>query len=111
MRETVKRIQKARQSCVTVNDFRFTTRRPTDIEAARFHSEGKNVFDWVLEFTIDWARADGSPVLGTHLGGDTNDAEPFEPELWREWLSDNSEYWQPIYKHITQQYDNFLKSK
>lgn len=100
MHEITKRLRQARESVTTVGKFRFTIRRPTVIEAARITGSGAEIYEWVRQFVVGWARADGTPVQGVDLGGDTSDTVPFEAELWSEWLADNPFCWEPLYQAI-----------
>lgn len=108
MHEITRRLRKAREASKVIGRIKFTVRRPTVIEAARYST--KEIYEWVRIFVTGWSREDGSPIQGIDIGGDTTDPVPFDQELWEEWLADNPFCWEPLYQFILDQFTAYSKT-
>lgn len=84
----IEKIRKARESQVTVSGHTFTVRRPTDEQAMRLHAQGANRFEVARQCTTGWDLKEIDLIPG---GGP--EPVPFSPELWAEYLADNSDLW------------------
>jgi len=101
MSDLAARLRKQRQFTVEVGKFKFTVRRPTDVEALEIFSSGPVRFDRLAtEFVVDW----GVVVEDDIAGGGSQIPVPFDRELWEEWIADRTDFWQPIGKKILSTY-------
>ena len=100
MADFVQRIRKNRELTVTIDRFKFTARRPTDVEAIALY-RGNNAFSSVAaDFVIGWEGVTENDVVG----GGGSDPIPFAPELWREWCADRPDFWGPISDAVIESY-------
>lgn len=83
------KMRKARQRQVEAGGFKFTIRRPTDLEASRL---GKARTEDLLAYVVGW-----SDVMEIHLvPGGTSVEVPWDEEVCREFLADRPDLWDPL---------------
>ena len=98
MTTLTEKLRAARLHKVEAQGYVFTIRRPTDYEAAQFGDTDR--FDIVLDYVEDWGEMRERDVIPD--GG--NDLVAFDRDLWREWIPDHPELWQPLLDKIVDAY-------
>lgn len=93
----IDKIRKAREMSVEVDGRKFTIRRPTDEEAAKFHDE--TAIAYVKRFTVGWDLAEIDIIPG---GGP--EKVPFDADLFAEWVADKPTLWIPLGTKILEAY-------
>ncbi len=106
--EAIRKLRKGREHSVQVGKFTFKYRRPTQMEMESLLEKMPFNFDFVLTFVTGWEGVTYNDIVG---GGETDEPATFSPILWKEWLADRGEFWNPIYKAITDTYNDWIKSK
>lgn len=101
MSALVERLRKAREQAVSVGDWKFTFRRPTDYEAAKIYQEGQTKFDVARKYVVGWKGVRERDLFPSD-GGDQPVA--FDRELWGDWLQDQPDLWEPIFEAIVGAY-------
>lgn len=97
----LKKMDKAAQSAVKVGKFTFTIQRPTKYEMAKLSGEqGASFFDLASRFVVGW---DGVTLADLFPSGGES-AVPFSREIWRKWLEDKEDFWQPISKAVMESF-------
>lgn len=112
--QAISSIKRARQGSVKVGKYRFTYRRPTIIQLIEYGPNGAKNYELARDFVIDWARDDGSPLQMLDIPlipSPTDDAVPFDNELWYEWMQDEPGFWEPIATAIIADYDKYRNKK
>lgn len=89
MSDLIALIKKARESQVSYKNWKFTVRRPTDLEVQEMRGTTIREGDVMRRFVVGWS---GITELDLIAGG-TNLAVPFETELFMEWVADHTEVW------------------
>jgi hypothetical protein len=89
-------IKKARESKLTIGDYSFTIRRPTDYEAAIIFQTGKTEFEIAADYVCGWEGVKESDLLPS--GGST--PVDFNASIWREWCADRPEFWAEIFDAV-----------
>lgn len=102
----IKRLRENRKGKVTVGKFTFTYRRPTDREAAEWYRSGAKDADIYLNYVSDWGDVTEDDVIG----GGGSDALAFDLGLWREWVVDRTDFWEPIVIAVIGAYREHQKS-
>lgn len=92
MADYVNRIRKNREISVPVDKYKFTARRPTDVEALALYKGDGAYSSVAADFVVGWEGVSENDVVG----GGSPDPIPFSPELWREWCADRPDFWEPI---------------
>jgi hypothetical protein len=100
MDDRVERRIRARQTRVEHNGKTFVIRRPTDWEV--FDMGEIKQMDLLEKFVDGW---DGFTDADLFPGGDTARAE-FSKALFADWLQDNPDFWAPLSKAITKEYQS-----
>lgn len=108
MSTLIEKLRKSRQVVITVGDFTFFARRPTDAEAATmiYHSwsEAMQSMAYLL---YDWSGVKESNIIA-----DGTDSEvEFDSDLAADWLLDMPELWEPIVSGIHDAYDSHRKKQ
>ena len=87
------RILAARESKVPVGAHSFTIRRPSEaLQLELFGAHGRaNPLELVRRCVVGWSLTE----LDLFPGGSPVEA-PFSDELWREYIDDHSELWEPL---------------
>jgi len=100
--ELVAKIRKQREFKVKVGRFTFTARRPTDAEFIAFAQRGGvNYHDVASDFIVDWEGITEDDIVG----GGGSDKVKFDMRLWREWVADRADFWEPIATPIIDSYN------
>jgi hypothetical protein len=86
----IEKIRRARELGVEAGGFKFTVRRPTDLEIAGMSEMTQS--EILRRFVIGW---DGVKEVDLVPGG-TGDMVPFESELFMEWIADRPALWGPL---------------
>lgn len=86
------KMRRSRDKQVEVGRWKFTVRRPTDVQAMRFHMERSKVHEVATEVVVGWS---GVREIDLFAGG-TEDEAPFDREAWAEFVADHPEVWLPI---------------
>jgi len=103
----VEKLRQARNIEIEIDGVVFLAKRPTDLQAARWHSEKYNFCDMAADSVYGWRG-----FTGDMISSDLPKAEiPFDKELWSEWIVDNQEYWTPIAEKVLTAYSDFRKTK
>lgn len=93
------KIRRAREKDVEIGGFRFTIRRPTDLEMARMISAPDRA-ERMLRCVVGWSGVRG---LDLFPGGDDAPAE-FDSDVCVEFLSDDPSLAGPIMDQINEAY-------
>jgi hypothetical protein len=102
----VDRLRKGREVRVEVGKFTFVIRRPTDLQMLGVGGlDTEAQARRALGFVIDWANV----VEDDLVGGANMDPVKFDADLWLEWASDHSEFWEPIAKAAYSAYTEHAK--
>lgn len=98
------KIRKARESVIEAGEFKFTIRRPTDVDMIEWtrHRDPQTL----LKFVIGW---DGVKEIDLIPGGDPHPAQ-FDSEACAEWLKDRSDLFVTVVNGITDSYQNHKKT-
>lgn len=92
---------KRREVKVKVGDRTFIARRFSDAEAAELDSKGLSTYvDLTKQFVIGWEGV----TINDVIGDGTMDPAPFSPSLWREWVADQPDIWEPVAKALLAAY-------
>lgn len=94
----LQKMLRAREQVVEAGGFKFTVRRPTDVDMMAL--SGMGGVDRVFKFVIGWS---GVRELDLIPGGDGAAVE-FSPELCREWLCDRPDLAAPLVEQILGSY-------
>jgi hypothetical protein len=87
----IDKIRAARLTVVEIGKFKFTIKRPTDIERLTLkNSTHETLFK---SFVVGWDNVKEIDIIS---GGTSIDV-PFEPDLFVEWTADKPELWEPIF--------------
>ena len=97
------KIRKSRESVVPAGEFKFTIRRPTDMDMLEFSRSKKTEF--LLKFVVGW---EGVKELDLLPGGDGHPAQ-FDAEACEEWLSDRSDLMAVVVNAIVESYQDYKK--
>jgi hypothetical protein len=94
------KIRKARQTKVTSGKITFICRRPTDLEMVDISVKKQRQLDVIDRFVTGW---EGVTELDLFSSGSDKPVE-FNQEVFKEWIADNPDYWEPIITAITTSY-------
>lgn len=84
------RFQKGRESVVESGSFKFTIRRPTQLEVIRLMSAGGNLsIETAATYVVGWEGVNEIDLLP---GGDPEPVE-FDAELFQAWVADKPDLW------------------
>lgn len=93
MSALIERIRRARESVVEASGFKFTVRRPTDLEMIDIQAGGLvSQGDILKRFVTGW---DDVKELDLVPGG-TGLPVPFDTGLFGEWVADRPDLWGPL---------------
>ena len=92
------KIRKARESVVTIGDWRFTVRRPTDVEVMDLL--GNVTVAALIPFVVGW---EGVKELDLIAGGDPHPLA-FDAAVCAEWLADRPDLLRPLAEAIMDGY-------
>jgi hypothetical protein len=94
--EILARRQDNRSFDVTAGGFVFVCRRPDRHDVALLHAEGKltDLYEVATAWVLNWRCVTEKDLLP---GQDASDsAVPFNSTLFRDWLADRPDLWEPI---------------
>jgi hypothetical protein len=94
------KMRKARESVVTVGEYKFTVRRPTDVEANALRADGRLSVAAFIPFVVGW---DGVREMDMLPGGDPHPLA-FDADACKEWLADRPDLLTPISNAIMDAY-------
>lgn len=103
MSALLNKLRKAREQIVEVGGFKFTIRRPTDLEMIELGAHGSSAR--LLPFVVGW---EGVKELDIIPGGDPTPA-PFDADVCADWLSDRPDLWGEIASEIVGSYRKHCK--
>ena len=100
MSALAQKLRKNRELTVAVGKWKFTARRPTDVEALELHRRGAEFSANARDFVIGWEG------VTKHDLGDRGmqDPAPFDREDWEEWCADRTDLWAPIAEAVLAAY-------
>lgn len=89
-------LRKQRESTVEAGGFRFTVRRPRELDAARWNAQG-GYTEVALRSVVGWDLV----TVGDVLGGAADDTPAeFSAELAAEWIGDRVDLLLPIWTEV-----------
>ena len=105
MATLVEKLRRAREITVDSEGFRFTFRRPTDLEITEIKRIGLSE-RLLLAFVIGWGKTDGSPITEIDLGLPGGEPHPldFDSEACVDFLADRQEMLDFVTKAIAESY-------
>lgn len=92
------KIRKAREQVVEAGGFKFTIRRPSDVEMMELGRSGP--VSRLFPYIVGW---DGVKEIDVIPGGSPT-VLPFDADVCKEWLSDRPDLLTPVMEQITQSY-------
>lgn len=92
------KILRSREKIIEVGEFKFTIRRPTDIQMLEFHRGGRT--QDLIKFVVGW---EGVREMDLFPGGEGHPA-PFDSEACTEWLTDKSEMFVKVVNAVLSTY-------
>jgi hypothetical protein len=98
------KIRKAREQVVPLGDFKFTIRRPTDVEMLEL--QGSSSVSRLFKFIVGW---EGVKELDIIAGGDPHPLA-FDAEACREWLEDRPDLLGPVVSTIVGSYSRHTEA-
>lgn len=97
----LRKMDKAAQGVVRIGKFSFTVQRPTKYEMAKLSGEdGASFFDLASRFVVGWDGVTESDLMPS--GGES--VVSFDRAVWRRWLEDREDFWQPISKAVMESF-------
>ena len=78
MSELAKRIRQSRITSIDVDKFRFSIRRPTDVEAGTLHARKASTFEVARDYVCDWSKVNEKDIFPA---GDDADVK-FDAVVW-----------------------------
>ncbi len=103
-RALIEKLLRARERRVQVGRWNFTIRRPTDADALGLQE--RTPLEFVSRFVVGWDLTELDVVPG---GG--ADPVPFDAELWRAWVGDRPEVWEPLATAIVDDYRRHVEAR
>jgi hypothetical protein len=108
MQALLRQMREQRQEWVDIGDGRAVcVRRPHEADFPGFARGG--VVDHVATSVCDWRGMTEAALLGAGVGGD--DAVPFAPELWAEWVRDRADIVQMVARALVGMIERHLASR
>lgn len=99
------KIRKAREFSCESGGFRFTLRRPTDVEMLELQGSGS--VGRLFPFIVGW---EGVKELDLIPGGDPHPL-PFDADACREWLSDRADILGPLVAAVLESYTKRVEAQ
>lgn len=103
-RALIDKLLRARERAVPVGRWNFTIRRPTDADALGM--QDRTPLEFVTRFVVGWDLTELDVIPG---GGP--ERVPFDPELWRAWVADRPEVWEPLAIAILDDYKRHVDAR
>lgn len=100
----IEKLRKSREFVVEAGGYKFTARRPTDVDAIELSGIGPA--DFVRRFVIGWNLCE----LDVVPGGGPEPVE-FDADLWSEWVADRPDLWEPIAVPIMDAYRRHVEGR
>lgn len=101
----ITRLKKQREGKVTVGEFVFIVRRPTDVEVLQIRNSSMSWPEAAGRHVVDWSNVTENDIVG----GGGSDKVPFDRALWLEWYADHPEFWEPIGQFVIDAYEAHQK--
>jgi hypothetical protein len=100
----IAKLRKTREFGIEAGGFKFTARRPTDVDAIELG--GIAPVEFVKRFVVGWSLTELDVIPG---GG----PEPvaFDSELWAEWIADRPDLWEPLAIPIMDAYRKHVEQR
>lgn len=105
----VEKLRQARRFNLSIGDYGFIVRRPTDAEAAGLQFASlDDAVRGLTKYVEDW-----SGVRELDLFSDTEETDliPFDPEVCAEWLVDRPDLWEGFVSGILNAYDKYREER
>jgi len=103
----IDRLRDERVSTLTIGHMTFMIKRPTDIDMAKLHTEGKTLYDVAEISVIGWEGVKESDIIS-----DGSDAlVKFDEGLFREWIKDQYDLWEPIRNKAIEAYEKHIEKR
>jgi hypothetical protein len=100
----VDQLRKSREKIVKSGEYEFTIKRPTDYDAVKFAKMEQ--LGILTEFVEGWNVKEIDIVPGG-----TSEVAPFSKELFREWIKEDLNLWNPLIEQIQAAYLDHKKAK
>jgi hypothetical protein len=100
----VDQLRKSREKIVKSGEFELTIKRPTDYDAVKFAKMEQ--LEILTEFVEGWNVKEIDIVPGG-----TSEVAPFSKELFREWIKEDLNLWNPLIEQIQAAYLDHKKEK
>lgn len=95
------RFQKGRESIIEAAGFKFIIRRPPSLDVARITVDnGGMSIDFAMRYVVGWEGVNESDLLP---GGDPEPVK-FDSDVFKAWLAERSDLWQPIGQGVIDAY-------
>lgn len=94
------KLRKARESIVEAGGWKFTIRRPTDMEVVELHTNGGMTLRNTLPFVVGWNLTE----LDLGVPGGSNDPADFDAEDFAYWIEDQPGLWGDLMQAIQSAY-------
>lgn len=108
MADLLTKMRKARETRLTLEGVTVTVCRPTDLEATKMrYKDFQEAVRGVAQFVCDW---EGVTELDLVPGG-SSDPVPFDEILFREWIEDHPEIWEPLVSGVLDTYQAHVKKR
>lgn len=103
----LRQLRKSRENKIEIGKHRFLYRRPTDVEMLKLGREKASDHDIAREFVEGWENVTPADIVPS--GG--SDSLEFDRILWREWLADRPDFWNPIAEAVVADYRTHVEKR
>lgn len=100
----IDKIKKSRETNIEAGGFKFTVRRPTDMEVIDFRGQDIKQGDILERFVLCWNVTETDIIPGG-----SGIPVPFQTDLFMEWVADRPDLWAPLIGAIMVAYDAHQK--
>lgn len=104
MSALIEKIRRARETAVEVCGYKFTVRRPTDLEMMSLN--GRREISELLPYIVGWSGVREIDVIN---GGNPTEIE-YDAAVAREWLADRPDLLMPLVEAIVKGYEAHAKA-
>lgn len=106
MASMIEKIRRAREREVEVGGFKFTIRRPTEVQMMQWQG-GKIPVVEFIQFITGWDRVTEGDLIP---GGDPHPL-PFSADICKEWLNDRLDLVAPLAEQIMGLWNDYITQK